>query len=120
MRLYHYSENKFSVLTPQIGNRRHTSEHYVAIAKAGVWLTEDSENPPYIGGWQPRFKHVVEVDESDPRLSLDTSVTSLEKDWIREIGVLPQGFNNPKRYFYEGDLTVVDVHDLSHSETQMV
>lgn len=119
MLLYHYSETSYKTLTPQSGDRRHLDEHKTATGHPGVWLTEDGVNPPIIGGWKPKFRHVVEVDEADKLLSLDTTTATLEEKWATHIGIPPLGFQGPRTYFYFGEIEVINVQVLSCDHSRL-
>lgn len=96
MKLFHYSESKYDELTPQHGSRRHNAESNDVATDSGVWLTENSDNAPLIGGWLPKYRHMVEVELNDPLL------------------VEERKFSGPgisKIYLYKGSLIVKEVSD---------
>lgn len=96
MKLFHYSESKHAELTPQYGSRRHQAESNGVAIDSGVWLTDDSDNAPLIGGWLPKYRHMVEVEPNDPLL--------VEEQKFSGPGI-------PRTYLYKGLLAVQEVSD---------
>lgn len=113
VQLYHYSEICLEILTPQNGARRHSAELLDAAGIPGVWLTDDSINPPVIGDWRPAFRHTVVLAKNDSLLLIDTSFETLKRAYSVEIGTPSGGFKIPTRYFYRGSLNVAKVEEIS-------
>ena len=112
MRLYHFSEFRLHRLSPQNGERRHYCEDERAIGKAVVWLTDNPERAPAVER-NARYRHAVEVKDNDPRLYKDESVERLKAMWKYEKQDPNACSESETVYFYEGELDVVEIIDVT-------
>lgn len=112
MQLYHFSKICLDRLIPQEGNRRHNSEDARAAGRPVVWLTDNPNRAPGVEG-AAKFRHTVEVEESDPLLTKDESVEKLKSLWDAEIGGPLSTAECETIYFYDGELNVIGVHPIT-------
>lgn len=72
MKLYHFSDGKYSVLKPMMGKNRHSGEDKRIVGKPVVWLTADNNMANDEATY--KYKYTVEINEKDKNLILDEAL----------------------------------------------
>jgi hypothetical protein len=101
---YHYSHKRYEILEPNLGKHRHAGEDVTAVNEPVVWLHDGERNGMHDEDGIFEFLHIVEVDQSDPRLQLDKRFDREMRDFERDFP--SKGGISPRQYFYKGALTV--------------
>ncbi len=100
MILYHFSNEKHEILTPQSGINRNESEDQRIFGRPAVWFTAD--NTYLINGVEGKYRYTIEIDENDPYLILDEALKYASEILGDEIkwyaSLIPREYNKLEKW----------------------
>jgi hypothetical protein len=111
MKLYHYSNEKLTILIPIIGDARNEAEDPEVIGKPVVWLATTEMVKRQDRGVPDTYRYTVDIPEDDSNLHISKIMVSnteiFEKFFDTRVG---------SWYYFTSDIDVLETEEWNGTE----